>query len=357
MNDIRSRIRRSPIIQRVYFGLRLDEIEHRLSNSWEKSIDESLKIFLTQDEIKDPSISRSIKRDINRCYHQIRTNPTEYFMFDLRYKSKDERKTYLSDKVILSELTKKGQRYIHDTELHDKYNFYKLNKQWFKRDVIEVSNENDYEVFKEMALKNKEIIIKPDSSACGMGIFSADINNQADADVLFKKLMGEGVFVIEKRLRQSKEMAEWNGSSVNTVRIITYRKNNSTTIDTHPFFRTGRAGCVADNAGVGGVYALLDIENGEVITDGMDERHNSYLVHPDSKKIFKGSKIPDFDILKKLAVKIHEENMPKHLMIGWDFAHTDDGWVLIEGNWGTCVCQQSQLKRGLKSEFLENIGA
>ena len=26
--------------------------------------------------------------------------------------------------------------------------------------------------------------------------------------------------------------------------------------------------------------------------------------------------------------------MSDHIYVGWDFALTDNGWVLIEGNWG-----------------------
>lgn len=37
--------------------------------------------------------------------------------------------------------------------------------------------------------------------------------------------------------------------------------------------------------------------------------------------------------------------------IGWDFALTERGWVLIEGNWGQYVAQQSALGKGLRTEF------
>jgi hypothetical protein len=44
--------------------------------------------------------------------------------------------------------------------------------------------------------------------------------------------------------------------------------------------------------------------------------------------------------------------MPHHRYIGWDFALTDDGWVLIEGNWGQFLSQYVD-KIGLKSKFMD----
>ena len=41
--------------------------------------------------------------------------------------------------------------------------------------------------------------------------------------------------------------------------------------------------------------------------------------------------------------------------VGWDFALTETGWVLIEGNWGEFVCQQMTNKRGFKQEFINYL--
>ena len=52
---------------------------------------------------------------------------------------------------------------------------------------------------------------------------------------------------------------------------------------------------------------------------------------PDTGKKIIGFQLPEWpqliDTAKELA-----RMLPEHPFIGWDFAHTDEGWVLIEGN-------------------------
>lgn len=37
--------------------------------------------------------------------------------------------------------------------------------------------------------------------------------------------------------------------------------------------------------------------------------------------------------------------------VAWDFALPPSGWVIIEGNWGQFVCNQSATDKGLRSVF------
>ena len=42
--------------------------------------------------------------------------------------------------------------------------------------------------------------------------------------------------------------------------------------------------------------------------------------------------------------------MPNYPYIGWDFALTQNGWVLIEGNWGQFLSEFSD-REGIKESF------
>ena len=86
----------------------------------------------------------------------------------------------------------------------------------------------------------------------------------------------------------------------------------------------------------------------------MDEHGNEYICHPDSQVTFKGWQIPRWNELMKLTYEVHC-NMNKHVYVGWDFALTETGWGLIEGNWGEFVCQQMTNKRGFKQEFINYL--
>jgi len=68
--------------------------------------------------------------------------------------------------------------------------------------------------------------------------------------------------------------------------------------------------------------------------------------------VFKGWKVPRWNELISLVEEIHRNNMTSHLYIGWDFALTQQGWCLIEGNWGQMINQYAD-KIGRKDIFVE----
>ena len=55
-----------------------------------------------------------------------------------------------------------------------------------------------------------------------------------------------------------------------------------------------------------------------------------------------------------IAEDIFKQCLSEHTYVGFDFALTDKGWCLIEGNWGQFVGQYIE-RRGVKKEFLDFI--
>ena len=58
--------------------------------------------------------------------------------------------------------------------------------------------------------------------------------------------------------------------------------------------------------------------------------------------------------LLKTAEEIFRTCLPEHKYIGFDFALTDNGWVLVEGNWGQFVGQYVS-KIGVRDRFVEYL--
>ena len=78
---MRSWIRRSPLVQLIYYGLHLDEVEQILTKSLDKEIDAALPVFLTEDELKDYSIELSHEQmKITETKHNNKLNKT-FFIF------------------------------------------------------------------------------------------------------------------------------------------------------------------------------------------------------------------------------------------------------------------------------------
>lgn len=298
-----------------------------------------------------------IIKDLKRAYLQCKAYPEEYFLLDLAHADKKKRRSFVTDKFMYMTLGRIVGRKKHDEEIEDKWGFYQLAKDFFKRDAVRVQSFSDWEVFRTMALKVKHLICKPNDKALGSGIFAADVKDEEDARELFNNLNNQGgTWIIEERIVQDDRMAQWNESSVNSVRVLSFLNADGFYIIT-PFLRTGRCGSVVDNAGAGGVFANVDYKTGIVESDGIDERGRYYAAHPDSKAKFRGWQIPQWEELLKTVEEIHKTVMPGHPYIGWDFALSKNkGWSVIEANWGQFVNQYID-KRGRREEFLRYVKA
>lgn len=318
--------------------------------SFNKQSSSAIKEFLCKGELADKEKVEEIKRDIKRCYYKYKITPQEYFLFRLRNKSDPERNEYLPDHLIMKLAANKTGRKIHDTELNDKFNFYRINKPYFKREAFFFNRATKLEDFKKFAVSVDGFIAKPNGAALGSGVEIFRVKTERDAEKAFNRLQEYCVdYILEDLIRQSGDMAVWNRSSVNTIRINSFLTNGKFSV-LCPFIRTGRKGSIVDNGGQGGIFASVDKETGRICTEGMDEKGNSYKAHPDPGIEYLGWQVPRWDELIKLSELVHR-NMPRHVYVSWDFALSDNGWVLIEGNWGEFVAQQMTNRRGYKKDF------
>ncbi|MBP5796684.1 MAG: hypothetical protein J6W26_00200 [Bacteroidales bacterium] len=328
----------------------IDDVRYR------KGIKKALKLFLTKEEYGDEALKTEIIKDIKRCRKQYRTKPEEYFLFGFRNCSPEERAEFLPDVIKDNVLSKVVGFDVFSRELKDKFNFYKLAGGYFLRETMLVNCKGDdnLEEFKQFASKHHDLFIKSNVLSKGRGTGLYHVKNDHEAEGVYA-MLGKigGEWIVEEKIEQAHEMAQWNESSVNTVRLPAILNNGQWTV-IGAFFRTGRKGSVVDNAGAGGIFACVDADSGALSSDGVDEAGVYYERHPDSGLKYKGWQIPRWEELLTLAKKIHC-TMPHHKYVGWDFALTDKGWALVEGNWGQFVSQYND-HVGLKKRFFELMG-
>ena len=343
----------SSIVQFISYFLKLDVLYNKFSKSWKVQVEKAFVHFLNEKELRDENLKKDLKKDILRCNLYFHAKPSEYFMYDFRHKSMCERRSYLTDKEMLYYLSIKGYRKLHDLELNDKYNFYLLTSDYFKRSIILLDKKFRYIDFEKFVIEKRHVIVKPVYLGTGDGIFIANVTNEVEAKSLYDRIITTlGDCIVEELIHQSAIMAEFNMSSVNTMRVSTFRNKKGVFVHC-PTIRTGRAGFVVDNAGCGGITAVVDAVAGTITTDGYDEAGHVYEYHPNSGVKYKGWQVPEWQNLIETAKKIHNDIFPNHPYIGWDFAHTDNGWVLIEGNWGQYIGKQVCMKKGLRKEFID----
>src|SRR5699024_9795604 len=97
--------------------------------------------------------------------------------------------------------------------------FNKKYNAFIQRDWLDISN-STYNEFKDFTNRNNKFIVKPIDGSHGKGIRIIDISKIIDLVSLYNELLREEP-IIEEIIVQHDELAEFNPTSVNTLRVVT----------------------------------------------------------------------------------------------------------------------------------------
>lgn len=160
-------------------------------------------------------------------------------------------------------------------------------------------------------------------------------------------------FIVQKKVEQHPEMGRVNGSSLNTLRVYTYRGEDKRIHHLNTTMRFGGAGFVMDNASSGGGFC-------KVHKDGrVDDRVLGYQrLAVKSLTVDFGVadlRIPSYGRVVDATLALHK-SLPYFDLIGWDMAVTKIGEpCFIEFNVLPAV-EISQLAHGpMFGEYLDEV--
>ena len=315
---------------------------------------ENCEFFLSKEQLADKQFLDKVIHDIVKSYYLYGTNANEYFCYKFPEKCHRERKTYLprlkKDLMLVHQMH--GHHQYFFGQIKDKNAFYEMAKPFFGREACRVEVDDDLQSFSSFVQKCPRFIAKPTRGGSGKGIEILSLKDfEGDAKKAFDYLREENSsYIVEELVEQDPRIAEWNSSSLNTIRVPSMRTKNGVVVF-YPSIRIGRAGCIIDNAGAGGTFAAIDPKTGVVITDGFDKRGHIYKEHPDSHKPYKGSEIPEWDTLLSFTKQLHESMPEQHKYLAFDLALSTKGWVVVEANWGELTMPQVEFGKGLYQEF------
>ncbi|MBR3437258.1 MAG: hypothetical protein IKG97_05845 [Lachnospiraceae bacterium] len=234
--------------------------------------------------------------------------------------------------------------------LSDKSETYQSFRRYYRREAFTVASEKDLGGYLEFIEKHPRFVAKLTREACGRSVRLVELSDTKEAaESFFREILSQGKTILEEVVVQSGILAGFNASSVNTVRCITFRNQNGVTVP-FTFLKTGRAGAFIDNGAAGGILVAVDEKTG-VLGQGTDEFGNRFSEHPDSGLKFEGFRLPDWEEMLRICCEMSEK-LPALRLIGWDMAHTEEGWVLIEGNHLTeMIGPQSTTLKGIRRKM------
>ena len=179
-----------------------------------------------------------------------------------------------------------------------------------------------------------DVVIKPSLTGRGQGVKRVCIKGgvvQQDGSTLeelFNKYKSD--FLIEELILQHPDMNALNPSSVNTIRIVTYRCDMEIRI-LYTVIRIGRKDQPIDNESAGGISTVIN-SDGTLGKYAYGAPGNDRIEYTDSGVKLEGYKIPSYHKSVELAKKAHMQ-LPYFNLMGWDFSIEKDGTpVLIEFN-------------------------
>lgn len=284
-------------------------------------------------------------QDMIYSLHRYGISFQDYWIYEFPFKSNAARGDFVSDKL----------RYYYCDILNDdsvmplttdKYACYKRLKVFFKRDVLGLYSKNDFKQFEEFTAHHSRFIFKPIDEHSGRGI-ELFHTRELDIHIFFNEKISKGPFVVEEVIQQGEEVAKMHPACVNSFRVVTFRQDNNVEI-IGVTWRIGSGNSVMDNAGAGGMFAVVNPERGFVETSARRYNTEEYYIHPDSGVIIPGFQLPNWDDAKDFIKNI-ALSLPEATLVSWDLCYSNKGWMLVEANDnGDWSIIQSNKKIGLK---------
>ena len=146
---------------------------------------------------------------------------------------------------------------------------------------------------------------------------------------LFKKYNRS--FIIQERFDQHECIGKLNPTSLNTIRVMTYRRGNEVVV-LYAVIRIGRLDQVIDNETAGGIKADIDLVTGKIKGVAFGSPKEKLMPKTDVGTILDGYQIPCFNKVLSLVKEMHLR-LPYFNLIGWDMSVDKNGnAAMIEWN-------------------------
>lgn len=252
----------------------------------------------------------------------------DYYEADFAALSPKERKTFMTSLVQHHIAVKLNDPQAAET-FNDKRRFHRRFGEFTGREWLDLGEASAAEL-EAFAQRHPVLIAKEPISREGHGVFRYDAADVDDWASFHAGLVAKGQVLVEEAIVQHPYLASYCAGTVNTTRLVSYFDGT----DVHIVSRVQKfgRGAVSDQFTWGGFFTMLD-RNGRSVGRGHSGKNNTfYSVHPDSGLSIVEFQVPLWDQVVALIDRAARV-VPDVPYVGWDVAVTENGPLLIEGNW------------------------
>lgn len=206
-----------------------------------------------------------------------------------------------------------------------------------------------FEAFLEFTSRHTDLFIKRAIGWGGEGARKERVCCEEDAERVWDSLSENEV--VEPVIVNHDLLREIYPNSLNTIKVTVLQTPSAPKIVT-AIIRFGN-NTVVDNVHSGGIAAGIDVKTGRIETLAMDKHFMRYSSHPVTDKPITGVIIPQWEAICDLAVSASMVT-PELRYTSWDIALTNEGPVMIEGNWDAeFYMEQTLFNRGHRTVFTD----
>lgn len=301
-------------------------------------------------------------------------DPTIHLVFMNAYGRQDKR--LIPEKVMRQEIFPIFNDYDMSPFYRDK-NLYDINVRPARAPVTLVKNINGYYMdgnhqninidlaSKKVSESSTDLIMKPSNTNNGKGIIKLSVSDgkiyHEKEEISFHDLAAryQKNFLVQEAVQQHLVTAKPHPSSVNTLRMVTFRwKGEIRYLMT--YIRLGGNNEVTDNTGEDRIRLGLT-DDGEFLHVGINKEGKTFTHHPTTNVCFADlEKIPNFEEFKQFAKDCHKNIL--HLnIISWDIIVATDGKpMFLEANFAGVtsfyqLAVQQPFFGDLTEEVLEHV--
>lgn len=265
--------------------------------------------------------------DMAVCAVRYGAGPADYRLFEFCSKNHQQRSTYIT-RGMNNTLVKKYNHAASVDIIDNKVRFCRHFGAFIGREWLPVENLTA-DALAAFCRGKERLLYKPEDGSCGKGVELIHLD-QWTQEALLKWVQEKGGGLLDELVIQHPDMAKINPSSVNTVRIVTLRKDGVTT-PLFGFLRMGMGGKVVDNLNSNGIAAKLELTDGSIHLPAAGKDGRVHTCHPETGTPIVGFVVPHWEKVLQLAIQASAV-VPQVGYVGWDIAVRETDVVLIEGN-------------------------
>lgn len=325
---------------------------------------ETLRNIMKYGKTTKYTLGRTIRGqiyDMFRLANRTGIEPEEYYCLGIgRFHGGPETQHYISAQMLslilnpFDPLQQKERSHFVDFNNKRKFELHCIAHQFpCAQTVVVIHPEMATDIFGRPfvdALPQVDLFVKPDYGKrgrevkvfrhAGSGRWAAEDGDLVSGTELLENVTAlsrskGGPMLVQKVLKNRKELACLAGKAFATTRIITLLNENGSPEIVYSCLRTsGRPNGIVDNYHAGGVAFPINIQTGEIAagrTLNFAEDPKFYSKHPVTHAQMKGVRLPCWKQAAALAVELHR-SLPEILVAGWDIGFTSSGPRVVEVN-------------------------